>query len=133
MSKLTYLRFLILTLTLSFFLVSVEAQSFSRPPVKGQKKGLSALFKKSPGRTKSVKIREPKAAGKARKKQEAKDKQLKKDYNKFVRDNQKRSIEIQTPAVQERMKQNIKDADTRYKNKKKNSSSRTKSAGRKYK
>jgi hypothetical protein len=133
MSKLSTSRFFILSLTLSFVLVSLEAQSFSRPPVKGQKKGLSAIFEKKPTRTKSVKIREPKAAEKAKKKQEAKDKQLKKEYNNFVRKNQKRSIEIQTPAVQERMKQNIKDANARYRNKKKNTSSRTKNAGRKYK
>ena len=75
---------------------------------------------------------EPKAAKKARKKQEAKDKKLKKDYKDFVKNNQKRSIEIQTPVVQERMKQNVKDADSKYKSKKKNNASRTKKAGRKY-
>lgn len=75
---------------------------------------------------------EPKAAKKARKKQEAKKKQQKKDYADFVKANQKRSVEIQTPEVQERMKQNLKDADSKYKNKKKVNTSRTKKAGKKY-
>jgi poly-D-alanine transfer protein DltD len=76
--------------------------------------------------------REPKAAKKARLKQAAKDKKLKKDYEKFVKNNQKRSIEIQTPEVQARMKQNQKDANSQYKAKKKNNSTRTRKAGRKY-
>jgi HD superfamily phosphohydrolase len=76
--------------------------------------------------------KEPKAAKKARLKQAAKDKKLKKDYEKFVKNNQKRSIEIQTPEVQARMKQNQKDANSQYKAKKKNNSTRTRKAGRKY-
>jgi len=76
--------------------------------------------------------REPRAARKARLKQEAKDRQLKKDYEKFVKNNQKRSIEIQSPEVQERMKQNVKDANSKYKAKKKSNKSTTKRAARKY-
>jgi hypothetical protein len=76
--------------------------------------------------------REPKAARKARIKQQKKDRQLKKDYEKFVENNQKRSIEIQTPKVQERMRQNLKNSNANYKAKKKSNAARTKKAGRKY-
>ena len=75
---------------------------------------------------------EPKAARKARKKQEAKEKKQDKEYENFVRNNQKRSIEIQTPEVQERMKQNVKDANAKYKARKKTNASRSKKTGRKY-
>jgi transcriptional regulator of nitric oxide reductase len=77
--------------------------------------------------------REPRAVVRAKKKQEAKDRQLKKDYEKFVKDNKKRSFEIQTPEVQERMKQNQKDADAKYKAKKKANTAKTKRAAKKYK
>jgi hypothetical protein len=57
---------------------------------------------------------------------------LKKDYDKYVKENQKRSIAIQTPEVKERMKQNLKNSDTSYKAKQKHTAARTKKAGRKY-
>jgi hypothetical protein len=75
---------------------------------------------------------EPKAARKARKKQEAKERKQDKEYGNFVKNNQKRSIEIQTPEVQARMKQNVKDANARYKARKKTNASRSKKTGRKY-
>lgn len=75
---------------------------------------------------------EPKGAVRAKKKQEAKKKKEKKDYANYVKENQKRSIEIQTPEVQERMKQNVKDANSRYKTKKKTNINRTRKTGRKY-
>jgi hypothetical protein len=50
-----------------------------------------------------------------------------------VKKSQKRTLDIQTPEVKERMKQNQKDSEAKYKSKKKNSSSSTKKAGRKYK
>jgi len=81
---------------------------------------------------KKAKIKRPVSAEKAQKKAEAKDKARRKDSSKYIEENRKRSIEIQTPEVQERMKQNVKDANARYKAKKKTSSSRTRKAGRKY-
>ncbi len=90
------------------------------------------LAGKSPGR-KKVKTKGPKIVLKTKKKQEAKEKKSKKDYAQFVKKSQKRSIDIQTPDVQARMKQNRKDAASRSKIKKKNSRMSTKKAGRKYK
>jgi hypothetical protein len=74
----------------------------------------------------------PKSVKRTQKKQAANDRKLRKDYEGFVKSNQKRSIEIQTPEVKERMKQNIKNADASYKAKKKHNSYRTKQAGKKY-
>jgi len=81
---------------------------------------------------KKAKLKKPVSAEKAQKKAEAKDKARRKDSAKYIEENRKRSIEIQTPEVQERMKQNVKDANARYKDKKKTTSSRTRKAGRKY-
>lgn len=77
--------------------------------------------------------KEPRAVRKAKKKQSAKEKKMKKDYAKSVKRSQKRTIEIQTPEVQARMKQNQKDSQSRDKNKKKKIKASTKKAGKKYK
>jgi Na+-translocating ferredoxin:NAD+ oxidoreductase RnfG subunit len=87
----------------------------------------------SPPQRKKTKIKKPMSANKARKQAEAKDKKRRKESDQYIKWNRKRSIEIQTPEVQQRMKQNIRDANARYKTKKKNSTSRTKKARRKYK
>ena len=107
-----------------------EAQTFDRSPAPKQNKSIAG---KGPLKQKTVKVKGPKAAEKAKKEQAAKKKKQDKDYDKFVRNNQKRSIEIQTPEVKERMKQNIKNANSNYKAKQKSSASRTKTGGRKYK
>jgi transcriptional regulator of nitric oxide reductase len=114
------------------FLISTtaEAQSKKRSSVPVQ--GRSAVDR-APKKSKKVKVNGPVSAKKAKKKQKANDKKLRNDYGKFVKENQKRSIQIQTPEVQNRMKQNIKNADSNYKAKKKNSAARTKKARRKYK
>jgi hypothetical protein len=107
-----------------------QAQSFSRPSAPRQQKSTS----KGPLKhKKTAKIKVPRAAEKSKKDQEAKQGKLKKDYGKYVKENQKRSIEIQSPEVKARMKQNIKNADTSYKTKHKHSANRTRRAGKKYK
>ncbi len=93
---------------------------------------ISILVPEALPQQKKAKIKRPVSAEKAQKKAEAKDKARRKDSSKYIEENRKRSIEIQTPEVQERMKQNVKDANARYKAKKKTSSSRTRKAGRKY-
>jgi hypothetical protein len=69
----------------------------------------------------------------AKKKQEANDRKLKRDYDKSIRRSQKRTIDIQTPEVQKRMKQNKKDFSARDKEKRKNVKAATRRAGKKYK
>ena len=107
-----------------------QAQSFNRPPAPSQQKGSS---NKGPLKHKTVKVKGPRAVEKSKKDQVAKQSKLKKDYGKYVKENQKRSIEIQSPEVKARMKQNIKDADANNKAKHKNSATRTRRAGKKYK
>jgi hypothetical protein len=98
----------------------------------GSRNAERELFGKSLGRKKEVKVKEPRAVLKAKKKQEANDRKLKSDYKKSVKKSQERTIDIQTPEVQVRMKQNRKDTDTRDKSKRKKAKTSSKKAGRKY-
>ncbi|HZL76329.1 MAG TPA: hypothetical protein VFB97_01385 [Bacteroidales bacterium] len=129
MNKLPFRRLIISLLILALAVPMCQAQSFDRPSAPSQQKSSSH---KGPLKHKTVKIKGPKAVEKSKKDQEAKQGKLKKDYGKYVKENQKRSIEIQSPEVKARMKQNIKDADASYKTKHKNSASRTRRAGNKY-
>jgi hypothetical protein len=129
MNILYFRKFLLFAVVLSCSIVICEAQSFDRPPAPKQSKRIST---RGPLKTKTVKVKGPKAVERAKKEQVNKDKKRKKDYERYVRENQKRSIAIQTPEVQARMKNNIKDADTKYKTKKKKSTSTTRRAANKY-
>jgi cytochrome c biogenesis protein ResB len=83
-------------------------------------------------KTKQVKVREPPSIEKAKRKQEAKEKKLKKEYNEYVEQSRKRAVKIQSPEVQDRMIQNRKDADRRYKIKKKKREENFRRAGHKF-
>jgi len=124
-NKLLIRRFIIFAIIISACTTICEAQSARNPERR--------LFGRSLGRKREIKVKEPRTVNKAKKKQEAKLKKQKKDYALFVIKSQKRSVEIQTPEVQARMKQNKKDSDANYKTKKKKVSASTKDAGRKYK
>ena len=91
------------------------------------------LFGKSLSNKKEIKVREPRSVLKAKKKQEANKRKLKSDYEKSVKMSQKRTLEIQTPEVQLRMKQNQKNSATRDKAKKKKVKTSSKKAEKKYK
>jgi hypothetical protein len=130
MNNLPFKRLIISLLVLALAIPVCQAQSFSRPSAPRQLKSSS----KGPLKhKKTAKVKGPRAVEKSKKAQEAKQGKLKKDYGKYVKENQKRSIEIQSPEVKERMKQNIKNADASYKTKHKNSANRTRRAGKKYK
>ena len=105
---------------------SCNAQIFHKNPEK-------QLFSKTLGKKKEPKVKEPRSVIRAKRKQEANDRKLKKDYEKNVRRSQKRTIDIQTPEVQKRMKQNKKDFSARDKEKRKNVKAATRRAGKKYK
>jgi hypothetical protein len=109
---------------------SANAQLIKKHDLRNGEKG---LFVKLFGNRRSAKVKEPRAALKAKKKQEANDKKLKKDYVKSTKASQQRTIDIQTPEVQARMKQNKKDSVSRDKIKKKIVKKSTRKAGRKYK
>lgn len=119
--KLFALSFILLMTTGTGYAITPDAKPFSANVISGA----------SPQKKKS-RVKRPVSAQKAQKKAEAKDKQRRKESDRYIEENRKRSVEIQTPEVQERMKQNVKDANAQYKAKKKNNSSRTKKAGRKY-
>lgn len=108
-----------------FALGSCNAQIFHKNPEK-------QLFGKTHVKKKEAKVREPRKVLKAKKKQEANDRRLKKAYDKSVKQSQKRTVDIQTPEVQARMKQNKKDDVMRYKNKRKKGKEGSKRAAKKY-
>ncbi|MGD0755829.1 MAG: hypothetical protein ABR927_12285 [Bacteroidales bacterium] len=105
---------------------SVNAQIFHKNPEK-------QLFGKTLGRKKEPKVKESRTVIRAKRKQEAHERKLNKDYEKSVRRSQKRTIDIQSPEVQKRMKQNKKEYTVRDKEKRKKVKASTKRAGEKYK
>lgn len=121
-------------LIFSILLVSVSLPAISDLIFFGSLSEPSAaeLFSLPYLQKKKTRLKKPQSAKKAQKKQEAKDAKLKRDYEKFLKENRKRSLEIQTPEVRERMKQNVRDADANYKAKKKSSVARTKKGAKKY-
>jgi hypothetical protein len=82
--------------------------------------------------TKQKKVREPRSVVRAKKKQEANENKLNKEYNEYVKESRKRAVKIQSPEVQERMVQNRKDADQRYKVKRKKAAETGRKTGKKY-
>jgi|ERR1035437_8634465 hypothetical protein len=126
MTNLSVRKLILILFLLLLAIGSCKAQIFHKNPEK-------ELFGKKRGIKKEAKVREPRTVLKAKRKQEANDRKLKKDYEKTVRQSQKRTIDIQTPEVQARMKQNKKDYLIRDKEKKKKVKTSTKIAGKKYK
>ena len=122
-------KIFLLILILSMAIGSGNAQIFKHRAVAKAEKGVSDKS----SRKSDTKVKEPKAVIKAKKKQEANDKKMKKDYEKSTKASQKRTYDIQTPEVQKRMKQNEKDTNARDKAKKSNNKKTTNKAGKKYK
>lgn len=89
--------------------------------------GLNARTRKN-----DTRMRGPRAAEKAKKKQAANERKADREYEAYVKESRKRAVAIQTPEVQARMKANRKEADLRYKDKKKRVSGRSAKAGKKY-
>jgi len=125
MNKITVKKVSLLFFLLSVTIGSTSAQIFHKNPEK-------ELFGKTSVNKKASKIKEPRSVVRSKKKQEANDRRLKKNIAKSVRRSQKRTIHIQTPEVQARMKQNKKDNAVRDKEKKKKMKASTKRAAKKY-
>jgi hypothetical protein len=123
MNNLSFKKIFLVLFVLFIAIGSGNAQLFHKNPEK-------QLFGKS--HRKAPKAKEPGYVLKAKKKQEANDRRLQKEYDKNVKQSQKRSIDIQTPEVQSRMKQNKKEYTSRDKNHKRKVRSSTKRAGKKY-
>jgi hypothetical protein len=126
MNNISLKKFFLFIFLLSLLIGSCNAQIFHKNPEK-------QLFSKTLGKKKEPKVKEPRTVLKAKRKQESNDRKLKKDYEKTVRRSQKRTIDIQTPEVQSRMKQNEKDYTKRDKEKREKVKASTKRAGKKYK
>ena len=120
--------FFVLLITL-LTIGTCNAQIFRKNAARKAERG---FFNKSSVKRKRIKIKEPRTVLKAKRKQESKEKKLKREYAKSVKRSQKRSYQIQTPEVKARMKQNKKDIAVRDRVKKKKIRSATKKAGRKY-
>ncbi len=118
-----FFTFIVIILAVS----SGQAQG-SRGSARNNEKG---LFGKTLN-TKQKKVREPRSVVRAKKKQEANENKLNKEYNEYVKESRKRAVKIQSPEVQERMVQNRKDADQRYKVKRKKAAETGRKTGKKY-
>jgi hypothetical protein len=111
-----------------FCAVSVcEAQRYKRSIRNPERE----LFNKSLN-NKTLKYRESPSIVRAKKKQAANEKKMDKEYDAHVKESRKRSVEIQSPEVKARMLENRKEADLKYKEKKKNRTESSKKQGRKY-
>jgi hypothetical protein len=125
MNNLSTRKFFLILFVLALATGPGNAQIFHKNPEK-------QLFGKSHRNHKEAKVKEPRSVLKAKRKQEANDRRLEKNYEKSVQRSQKRTIDIQTPEVQARMKQNKKDTIVREKEKKKKIRETSQKAGKKY-
>lgn len=126
MKRLSFRQLIVILLVYSVGFSLCEAQDRAPKP----KKGFFGLFsgKKKPGT-----VRAPRSAGQVKKEQEKKKKQNDLAWAKAVKESQKRTIEIQTPEVRSRMKQDQKDIEAREKARIKKSAKAARAAGKKYK
>lgn len=125
MNKLTIKYVLLVFFMLSIITTQGNAQIFHKNPEK-------QLFGKTHIKKKAPKVRERRSVVRAKKQQEANERSLKKESAIAVKKSRKRSYEIQTPEVKDRMKQNQKDLTVRDKNKHKKVNSEAKKARKKY-
>ena len=110
MNNLSARKLFLILFLFSLAVGSSDGQLFHKNPEK-------ALFGKTVGRNRGAKVKEPRSVLRAKRKQEANDRRLKRNYDKSVKRSQKRTLDIQTPEVQERMKQNKKAYTARDKKK----------------
>ncbi|MCX6334049.1 MAG: hypothetical protein NT092_07055 [Bacteroidia bacterium] len=128
MNSLSIRKILVLSLIFSLTATVCEARTFDKSIMPEQQKSASGLNSKQ----KKSKAARPKSVKKVQKEADKKDKKLKKDSKKAVGEFQKHALEIQTPEVRERIKQNRKNSDSNYKAKRKNNAAKSKKAGRRY-
>ena len=122
-------KIIIKTVLLIFIIsCSVTVCEAQRSPKNPEK----ALFGKSHNR-RQARIWELPAVRRAKKKQEANERRLKKEYAKYVEETRKHSLSIQTPEVKERMIANRKESDKKFKEKKKRREENFRKAGMKLK
>ena len=123
---------IIILITLVATEASTEAQSsiFDNWKSRRIERKMSGNKRKAP---KEKKIKEPRSVIKAKKKQEKRQDELKKAYEKSLGDNKERHFNIQTEEVKERMKQNERDIKSREKERRKAIRKAGRKARKKYK
>jgi hypothetical protein len=102
MNNLSAKKLILVLFLLTLAIGSSNGQLFHKNPEK-------ALFGKTAGRKREAKVKEPRSVLRSKRKQEANDRRLQRKYEKSVRRSQKRTVDIQTPEVQARMKQDKKN------------------------
>jgi hypothetical protein len=127
MKRLSFRQLIVFFVVFTIGISLCEAQDRAPKPAK---KGVFGLFS---GKKSSSRVKAPKSASKVQKEQDRKDKKKDADWAKTVKESQKRTIKIQTPEVQNRMKQDQKDITAREKARMKKSSKTTRSGAKKYK
>jgi hypothetical protein len=125
MKRISYRRLILFILVLFIGISYCEAQDRAPKPKKG-------LFGFLSGKKKASGVKSPKSASRVQKEQKKKEKKKNLEWAKSVRESQKRTIQIQTPDVQNRMKQDKKDIEAREKARTKKASKATKQGGKKY-
>ncbi len=121
-------KLILFTMIFSLTVSECEAQRYKRSIRNPER----YLFGKSLN-TKNVRYKEAPSIMRAKRKQAANQKKLKEEYKTTVKENRKRAVKIQSPEVKTRMLENRKEADSRYKEKKKNMSNNSRRTGKKYK
>ena len=74
----------------------------------------------------------PRYLRKIEREEKQRERQKKKDYLTAIKENKQRSLEIQTPEVRKRMKQNVKDANKKATNKRKSNLAKTRHNAKKH-
>jgi hypothetical protein len=123
MNNLSIRKLFLILFLLTLAIGSSDGQLFHKNPEK-------ALFGKTVGRKKEAKVKEPRSVLRAKRKQEANDRRLKKNYDKSVKRSQKRTVDIQSPEVQARMKQNKKTITARDRRRRRKDETGMKGAGK---
>ncbi len=127
MKNLQVKKLILLLLIISLSFSVCEAQK-SKGKINNPER---VLFGKSLN-NKTVKYKESPSIVRAKKKQAANEKKLKKEYEAYIKDQRKRAMKIQSPEVQTRMINNRKETDSKYKEKKKRNKEAARKTGKKY-
>jgi len=127
MRDLSFKKLFFLLMVLIFSESVCEAQKYKRSIRNPER----TLFGKTLG-TKEVKYRESPSVVRAKRKQAANQEKLKKEQKASVKETRKRAVKIQSPEVQDRMVENRKESDLRYREKVKKLKKNSGKTARKY-
>lgn len=119
-------KLLLIIILAALLASSCSSGLFSRSAFRKPEKQMAGSKRTAP------RVREPRQVRSAKKKQEKNQDRIKKDYQQFVKASRKRSFEIQSPDVKERMKRNDANIAARDKNKARKTRSASKTRAKKF-